>query len=102
MHVEDFISRTKSLINKLTSQGFEIRKLRRTFEKFYELLFKYELHLNFNRISVGSYITVSYLFEFWAIWLGVGYRVSPRTVLTSTITTSFNFEPKVRLSHHRF
>ena len=45
MHVEDFISRTKRLISKLTSQGFKTRRLRQTFDKFasrnYELLFKY-------------------------------------------------------------
>ncbi len=45
MHVEDFIDRTKCLISKLTSQGFKIPLLRRTFDKFasrnYELLFKY-------------------------------------------------------------
>ena len=45
MHVEDFIDRTKCLISKLTSQGFKISLLRRTFDKFasrnYELLFKY-------------------------------------------------------------
>ena len=34
MHVEDFISRTKRLISKLTSQGFKTRRLRQTFDKF--------------------------------------------------------------------
>ena len=48
----------------------------------------YELQLEFNR-------TVTSLVFF----LSFGYRVSPRTVLTSPITASFNFEPNVFLEH---
>jgi hypothetical protein len=50
MDVEDFTSRAKILVQRLTAQSFKKRQLRRVFEKFtttnYELLFKYGQPIN--------------------------------------------------------
>ena len=80
MHVEDFIDRTKCLISKLTSQGFKIPLLRRTFDKFasrnYELLFKYNHSLMTLLLVVADTSLVYHLMVFVVFYTLMVY-VSP-------------------------
>ena len=49
-HLKDFSQRAKILIDRLTTQGFELKQLKKVCEKFaidyYELLFKYDVSLS--------------------------------------------------------